>query len=96
MAIDFDGVIHNHKHPVEGRRMGGPMEGCKEMLDLWKSAGYKLIVFSVWGGNSKTIEDWMTYYQIPFDEVTNIKPQADYYIDDKAVRFTTWAELELP
>jgi len=89
-AIDFDGVIHDHKNPVPGRRMGAPIEGAKEAITELKRRGDTVIVHSVWAGNPKVIEDWMRYYEIPFDEVTNIKPQADIYLDDKAVRFTDW------
>ncbi len=47
LAIDFDGVIHDFKNPIEGRRMGAPIEGTKEALDKFKSKGYKIIVFTV-------------------------------------------------
>ena len=94
VAIDFDGVIHDHKNPVEGRRMGPPISGVKEALTKIRELGYQIIVFTVWGNDKgiRTIEDFMNYYQLPFDEVTNIKPNADYYIDDKAIKFNCWAD----
>ena len=96
LAIDFDGVIHDFKHPIEGRRMGAPIQGTKETLDKFKLKGYKIIVFTVWGDTKgrKTISDFMNYYKLPFDEVTNIKPQADYYIDDKAIKFENWESIK--
>jgi hypothetical protein len=36
--------------------------------------------------------EWLNYYEIPYDEVTAIKPNADYYIDDKAIRFHNWEQ----
>ena len=75
--------------------MGGPMEGAKEALEALKAKGDTIIIHSVWGNDQKTIGDWMKYYQIPFDEITNVKPQADYYIDDKAIRFTSWDKVVL-
>ncbi len=93
LAIDFDGVIHDHKHPVEGRRMGAPMEGTKEALTQLHYR-YKLIIFTIWKPEShKTIEDFMKFYELPYDEITNIKPQADFYIDDKAITFTNWGRM---
>lgn len=92
LAIDFDGVIHDKDHPLVGRRMGGPIADAKEALIRLKQLGYKIIVFSVWADKPKVIADWMNYYKIPFDEITNIKPQAKYYIDDKAVRFINWPD----
>jgi hypothetical protein len=92
-AIDFDGVVHDHKKPIIGRRMGAPMEGAKEALEKLKSQHNKIIIHSIWGDDQKTIGDWMKFYEIPFDSITNIKPPADVYLDDKAVRFTSWKEF---
>lgn len=96
IAVDFDGTIHDVKHPIEGRRMGGPMKGAKEALEQLKNKGYRIIVFCYWASQSnkiQTIKDWMNYYQCPFDEITNIKPNAVAFIDDKGIRFTNWKEV---
>ena len=95
LAIDFDGVIHDYKNPVPHRRMGADMMGAKQALMLFKSRGDEIIVFSVWGDEKgqKTISDFMNYYGLPFNRITNIKPNADYYIDDKAIKFTTWQDV---
>lgn len=93
LAIDFDGVIHDHKHPVPGRKMGPPIEGAKDALVHLKAQGHRIIVFSVWGDRPTVIHDWMTYWGIPYDDITNVKPNADAYIDDKAIPFTSWADL---
>lgn len=97
LAIDFDGVIHDFKHPIPGRRMGPPMAGCKEALTKFKQRGDNLIIFTVWGDakGQKTIADFMKYYELPYDSITNIKPQADAYLDDKAIRFVSWAETKV-
>lgn len=90
LAIDFDGVIHDNKNPLPGRRMGLPIKGAKFTLEYFKDRGFKIIIHSVWGNKGSVIEAWMQYHGLPFDKITNIKPDADYYIDDKAVTFTTW------
>lgn len=97
LAIDFDGVIHDHKNPIEGRRMGPPIIGAKEALKKYMVRGDTVIIFTVWGDEKgqKTIREWLHFYHIPFSSVTNIKPRADVYLDDKAVRFTNWAETIL-
>lgn len=96
ICVDFDGVIHDFKHPIPGRRMGLPIIGTQSALDNLKKQGNRIIVLTIWGGDEKgqkTIADFMEYYKLPFDEITNIKPNADYYIDDKAVRFRgDWEE----
>lgn len=94
IAIDFDGVIHDYKNPLPGRRMGGPLEGCEAALLVLRELGYEIVVFSVWGDEKgqKTIADFMDYYQLPCDRITNIKPRAAFYLDDKAIKFNNWAE----
>lgn len=95
LAIDFDGVIHDFKNPIPGRRMGKAMSGAKEALHFLRSKGYKIIVFTIWGDEKgqRTIADFMNYYDLPYDSITNVKPQADHYIDDKAIHFTNWDEV---
>lgn len=94
IAVDFDGVIHDWKNPLEGRRMGAPIKGTKEALTKLKET-YEVVVFTVWGDEKgqKTITDFMNYYELPFDRITNIKPQAVAYIDDKGIKFTNWQEV---
>ena len=95
IAVDFDGVIHDFKNPVPGRRMGPPIQGAQDALNRLRAQGYEIVVFTVWGDEKgqKTISDFMNYYDLPFDRITNIKPNADAYIDDKAVRFTSWEDV---
>lgn len=95
LAIDFDGVIHDYKNPVEGRRMGEPIDGAKESLHGLKAVGHELVIHTVKAsslGGVKAVSDWLDYYEIPFDYVVAIKPNADVYIDDKAIRFNDWAQ----
>lgn len=97
LAIDFDHTVHDAANPIKGRRMGGPMAGAKEALEGFKKKKYEIIIHTVWGGTDQgreTIKKWMDYYQIPFDSITNIKPNATFFIDDKAVHFTNWEELK--
>ena len=94
LAIDFDGTIHDHKNPVAGRTMGPPILGAKETLINFKNDGHTIVVHSVWGNDRNgAIKAWLKYFEIPYDEVTNIKPDADYYIDDKAIKFTNWNDI---
>lgn|ERR1035437_522198 len=90
VAVDFDGVCHDYKNPIEGKRMGKPIEGTKEALESIRRKGYKIIIFSVWGNQPKVIKDFMKYYDLPYDLITNIKPNSEFFIDDKAIRFLNW------
>lgn len=90
MCVDFDHVIHDAAHPCTGRRMGGPMVGAKDALRLLEGEGYDIVVLTA--NRTAHIHDWLEFYSFPPYEVTNTKPPAVAYIDDKGIRFTTWRD----
>ena len=95
-AIDFDGVIHDSKNPIEGKRMGPLIAGAKEALIELKRQDHTIIIHSVWAGHKEDgpniIKEYMDYYELPYDDVTAIKPRADAYLDDRAIRFYNWTQ----
>jgi hypothetical protein len=105
IAIDFDGVIHNFdKGYHDGTCYGNPLPGA---LDAIKnlSEKYNVLIYSskclpdrplVNGLTGKQlVVDWLTKYDVLkyVRDVTHIKPRAKIYIDDKAIRFTSWEEI---
>lgn len=93
IACDFDGVIHDKANPVPHRRMGAPLPDAASALSALHNAGHTLVIHTVMAtnpGGQKAVEDWLIYYKVPFHEVTAIKPNADLFIDDKAIRHTDW------
>jgi hypothetical protein len=40
----------------------------------------------------KVVAEWLKFYKIPHGEITALKPNADYFIDDKAIHFDSWDE----
>lgn|SRR3990167_3921586 len=90
LAIDFDGVIHNHKVKVEGRKMGPPVNLAVDVLKSLKKEGHTLIIFTTRGDRPDHVREWLNWYKIPFDSITRVKPEADFYIDDKGIRFVDW------
>ena len=95
VAVDFDMTIHNASQPKPGKRMGEPMPGAVEAMQALKAAGNILIVHTVWRQDRwHVIREWCDYYHIPYDDVTNIKPTATAYIDDRAIRFEgSWPDV---
>ena len=102
IAIDFDGVIHkNSKGFHDGTIYDEPIEGVKKGLE-YLSKSHKLVIYTCKANpdrpliNGKTgpklIYDWLVKYELD-SYIYNIvyeKPNAKYYIDDKAIRFINW------
>ena len=89
IAIDFDGVIHLYSVGFQGmyNAYDPPTPGTREALTSLKNDGYRLIVVS--SRDVDTIKQWLVKNEMDhfFDEVTNTKQPARYYIDDHAIRF---------
>jgi hypothetical protein len=93
LAIDFDDTIHDRQHPLPNKRMGAPLPGAVEALETLAEQGNTIIVHTVMattGSGTKAVQDWLEFYDVPHHGVTAIKPQADWYIDDKAIRHVDW------
>lgn len=95
LAIDFDNVLCNSHNVKPGFRMGEPMEGAVESMQRLKRKGNTLIIHTIRGDRPDHVANWLKHFGIPYDQITNVKPNADWFIDDKAIPFTSWAELIL-
>lgn len=94
VAIDFDGVICS-LDTLPGYKMGQPIDGALDAIIELQSRGYTLIVFTVRGASmqgTKAVMDWLRYFKFPALPVTAVKPNSDYYIDDRAIRFIDWKQ----
>jgi len=102
IAIDFDGVIHrNSKGYHDGTLYDFPVEGAAEALKLL-SKKYTLIIYTCKANperpltNGKTgvelIWEWLDKYNLKqyISNITDKKPRAAVYIEDKAIRFESW------
>jgi ribonucleotide monophosphatase NagD (HAD superfamily) len=95
IAIDLDGTIHDPFNRKPGYKMGQPIPGAVEAVKYLKEQGHHIIIFPTWADNMqrrKAIVDWLSYFKVPFDDVTSVKPEADFYIDNNAIRFESWAQ----
>jgi len=89
IAVDFDGVIHAYSRGFQGleNTYDPPHEGAREGLKRLKELGYRLVIVS--SRPVEPIRKWLRYYKMEdlFEDVSNVKHPAKYYIDDHAVRF---------
>jgi hypothetical protein len=95
LAIDFDGVLHDTKKKLPGYKLGQPIVGAVEAVQQLKNEGALIIVHSLWAGTPqkrRAISEWCRYFEIPYDDITNTKPDCDFYIDDRGLRFVNWAQ----
>ena len=104
LALDFDGVLHDmDKGFHDGTIYGNPLIDCKKTLDIL-SKKYDIILYSCKFNpkrpliNGKTgkelVTDWLTKNDLMqfIHSMRFGKPNAVAYIDDKALRFSTWKQ----
>ena len=102
LAIDFDRTLMDTYHPQPGFKLGPPMPGAVEIMSKLKAAGHILVIHTCrandGGAAVVTVEKWLDYFKIPFDYVWasehGAKPVADFYIDDKGLRFVDWPKVQ--
>ena len=95
IAIDFDSTTHNPFNRKKGYKMGAPIPGAVEAVQKLKRDGHTIIIFPTWADTEvkrKAILDWLEYFEVPFDDITSTKPNADVYIDDRGYRFENWTD----
>lgn len=89
LAIDFDGVIHAYSKGWEdGSIYDVPVEGTRDALRELASR-YRLVVFTA-RENLAEVQPWLVAHELDefIAEVTNHKPKAWAYLDDRGVRFS--------
>ncbi|MDR1219703.1 MAG: hypothetical protein LBK73_08860 [Treponema sp.] len=102
VAVDFDGVINSYisgwKGPTE---TDAPVLSAAESLKTLYNRGYKVIIFSTRANTQEGIDTIREYLRKHTEnneladtiEVTDQKPIADMYIDDRAIPFNgDWEE----
>ena len=96
IALDFDNVIHDYKGELTPACTGPPVPGAIEGMKALLERGFFLVVFTA-REELGPIVQWLAKYGLYVDletlVVTNHKPKALVYVDDRAIRFTDWADL---
>jgi len=97
ICVDFDGVCHKYsKGYHDGTCYDIPVDGAFDAIVKLQNKGYKVVVLTARQPLSE-IEDWFEKHWPgeygAWPEVTNTKPVAIAYIDDRGIRFTNWVDV---
>lgn len=103
IAVDFDGTLCQFQHFGDGRIVNPPNQDAVEIMNDLHETGYEIVIFTVrlhpkWGAEENReqraeLERWLKEYGVPYDEITNRKPEAVAYVDDRAIRFINWRDI---
>lgn len=106
IVVDLDGVICPVKGVEQSYAELVPLPGAASRLRELRAAGHSVIIvtarnMSTCEGNvgkvvqrvGKLTLDWLDRHGIEYDEIHFGKPNGEVYIDDRAIRFTSWHEV---
>ncbi len=106
IVIDLDGTICPIKEKDGSYQDLVPLEGAVERIKDLKKAGHYIIISTarnmatqesnlgkVIKNIGKVTLDWLDKYEVPYDEIYFGKPNAQVYIDDRALRFSDWDSI---
>jgi len=93
LIIDIDGTICEEKRQFS-RSLAKPLPDAINSLKLLKKKGCILILYSArtWAEYEMTF-NWLKTNDVPFDQLILGKPEGDYWIDDRAIKFTNWKNI---
>jgi len=93
ISVDFDGVIHDATGGwKQGECYGKPKQGSLETINRLIEKGFEIVVFTARDNHQPVIE-WLEKHDFPKLKVSNIKQPSRAYIDDRAIRFTSWEDV---
>ncbi len=106
IVVDLDGTICPIKGTGESYADLPVLPGAAERIAALRRNGHYIIIQTarnmatrqanvgqVIKHVGKITLDWLERHGIEYDEIHFGKPNADIYIDDRALRFTDWADI---
>lgn len=93
VAVDMDGVIC-HEERTFDRPLALPIPGAVASVNAIHAAGHTVIIWTARGWEQfRTTEEWLTRHQVCYDVLLMGKPMVDIFIDDRAIRFSSWPDI---
>ncbi len=87
VCVDLDGVLNDYDGWKGADFFHPPRPGAREFLECLHTQGYRVVVFTVrWAPH---VQEWLSRYGLAglVSEVTDRKPPAHVYVDDRAICF---------
>ena len=87
VCVDLDGVLNQFDGWKSADYFHPPRPGAREFLEQLSERGYEVVVFTVrWRPH---VEQWLAEHDLAryVSRVTNEKPPAHVFIDDRAICF---------
>ena len=108
ICVDLDGTIAKNKLEGQSYEDVEPVPSASTSLNNLKSQGVYIIIHTarnmgtcdnnlgrVIARQAGLVTRWLEKHNIPYDELLFGKPNVDYFIDDKGLKFTNWDDVEL-
>ena len=94
LVIDIDGTICTEERQFS-RPLAKPIFKAAETINRLKDDGHTIILYSArtWAEYEMTVE-WLSKYEIKYDQLILGKPIGDFWIDDRAIEFSSWEKIE--
>jgi 5'(3')-deoxyribonucleotidase len=102
IAIDFDGVIHRYSRGWhDGSCYDNAVKGAIKAIIKLINKDYHIVIFSTRADSEERIIGMKSWFAskglheeyLSIIEITNKKPNAIAYIDDRGIRFTNWTDM---
>lgn len=92
IVVDLDGTICSEERQFS-RALAEPLPGAIEALEALNRNGHTIIIYSArtWAEYEMTAA-WLAANSVPHSQLILGKPEGDFWIDDRAIRHSSWKE----
>lgn len=93
IIVDLDGTICTEEKTFS-RSLAKPLDDAVNSINALYDQGHTIIIYSArtWMEYEMTTA-WLRQHNIKYHQLIMGKPIGDVWIDDRAIRFTSWKEV---